>query len=65
MKNKPYVARQVVIREEGTIFYGDREMNTYRRGPALHEGSCPEVTRIGLGDQNTYNRLFPPSHGNE
>jgi hypothetical protein len=59
------VARQVAIREEGTIFYGDREMNRYRRGPALNEGSCPEVTRIGLWDQNTYNRLFPPIRGNE
>jgi hypothetical protein len=40
-------------------------MNRYRRGPALNEGRCPEVTRIGLGDQNTYDQLFPFNHGNE
>jgi hypothetical protein len=44
---------------------GDREMNRYRRGPALNEESCPEVTKIGLGDPEKYNRLFPLNQRNQ
>jgi hypothetical protein len=59
------VARQVAIIEKVSIFYGDREMTRYRRGPALNEESCPEVTGTGLGDQDTYDRLFPLNRGTQ
>jgi hypothetical protein len=31
------VDRHVAIRENETVPYGDREMHSYRRGPALNE----------------------------
>ena len=58
------VARQIAVKEEETIPYGDRAMNRYRRGPALNEESCPEVTKIGLGDPGKYDRLFPLNQKN-
>jgi hypothetical protein len=53
------VNRRIALREGEPIPYGNREMNRYRRGPALDDQRCHEITGIGLGDQDTYNRLFP------
>jgi hypothetical protein len=53
------VNRHIALKVEETIPYGDREMNKYRSGPALNEERCHEITGIGLGDEDTYNQLFP------
>jgi hypothetical protein len=53
------VDRHVAIRENETVPYGDREMHSYRRGPALNEERCHDITGIGLGDLTKYNQLFP------
>ncbi|MGA8105027.1 MAG: hypothetical protein WB815_00125, partial [Nitrososphaeraceae archaeon] len=46
------VNRQIAIREEESIPYDNREMNRYRRGPALNDHRCREVNRTVLGDLN-------------
>jgi|GEM_PF-1657263 hypothetical protein len=57
------VNRHIARKEEEKIPYGDREMSRYTSGPALNELGCRGVTRIGLGDPETYNRLFPVKIG--